>query len=135
MSLASILLRSRLPATVASPLSSWALPTVQRAVVGACPALPQIRSVWQEVIRQVPSEDPQKVGQLTFEDPDLADARMLRANRSEAPLRRRPNFVRHEKGWMRRKRQKMERRFLRLQEGVDELKAYIKFKQENKPEY
>lgn len=134
MSLASILLRSRLPVTGASPLSSWA---VQRAVVGAfCPsALPQIRSVWSEVIRQVPSEDPQKAGQLTFEDPDLADIRMLRANRSERPLRSKPNFVRHEKGWMRRKRQKMQKRFLRLQEGVNELKTYIKFKQENKPEY
>jgi hypothetical protein len=40
-----------------------------------------------------------------------------------APLRRRPNFVRHEKEWMRRKRMKMERRYLRLQEGVDELKV------------
>ena len=47
-----------------------------------------------------------------------------------APLRRRMRFVRHEKGWMRRKRLKMERRYLRLQEGVEELKAYIKFKQE-----
>jgi hypothetical protein len=47
-----------------------------------------------------------------------------------APLRRRIRFVRHEKGWMRRKRLKMERRYLRLQEGVEELKAYIKFKQE-----
>lgn len=53
----------------------------------------------------------------------------------EAPLRRRPNFVRHEKKWMRRKRTKMERRYLRLQEGVEELKAYIKFKQDNKPHY
>ena len=49
-----------------------------------------------------------------------------------APLRRRIRFVRHEKGWMRRKRLKMERRYLRLQEGVEELKAYIKFKQEYK---
>ena len=52
-----------------------------------------------------------------------------------APLRRRPNFVRHEKEWMRRKRLKMERRYLRMQEGVEELKAYIKFKQDNKPSY
>lgn len=41
-------------------------------------------------------------------------------------------FVRHEKGWMRRKRLKMERRYSRLQEGVEELKAYIQFKQEYK---
>ena len=53
----------------------------------------------------------------------------------QAPLRKRPNFVRHEKKWMRRKRLKMERRYLRLQEGVYELKAYIKFKQDNKPDY
>ena len=52
-----------------------------------------------------------------------------------APLRRRPNFVRHEKEWMRRKRLKMERRYLRMQEGVEELKAYIKFKQDNKPRF
>lgn len=49
-----------------------------------------------------------------------------------APLRRRVRFVRHEKGWMRRKRLKMERRYSRLQEGVEELKAYIQFKQEYK---
>ena len=112
------------------------------------------------------------VGKLVFEDPDLADTRMLRSMRAEgkfdailfycllvhiviltllftttttlhalrynyclAPLRRRTNFVRHEKQWMRRKRMKMERRYLRLQEGVEELKAYIKFKQDNKPGY
>jgi hypothetical protein len=28
---------------------------------------------------------------------------------------------------------KMERRFLRLQEGVEELQAYIKFKQDYRP--
>ena len=54
---------------------------------------------------------------------------------SAAPLRKRPNFVRHEKKWMRRKRLKMERRYLRLEEGVNELKAYIKFKQDNKPNW
>jgi hypothetical protein len=50
-----------------------------------------------------------------------------------APLRKRMRFVRHEKGWMRRKRLKMERRYSRLQEGVEELKAYIKFKQDYRP--
>ncbi len=44
------------------------------------------RSVWSEVIRQIPSDDPNKVGKLTFEDPDLADARMLRALRAEGML-------------------------------------------------
>jgi len=44
------------------------------------------RSVWSEVIRQVPSDDPNKAGQLTFEDPDLADSRMLRAVRAEGKL-------------------------------------------------
>eukprot|EP00986_Skeletonema_menzelii_P012451 scaffold6879_cov150-Skeletonema_menzelii.AAC.4 len=91
-----------------------------------------IRSVFSEVIRQIPSDDPKKQGMLTFEDPDLADARIGRNIRGESPLRRRMRFVRHEKGWMRRKRLKMERRYLRLQEGVEELKAYIKFKQEYK---
>eukprot|EP00578_Thalassiosira_sp_NH16_P016307 CAMPEP_0181127298 /NCGR_PEP_ID=MMETSP1071-20121207/28120_1 /TAXON_ID=35127 /ORGANISM="Thalassiosira sp., Strain NH16" /LENGTH=107 /DNA_ID=CAMNT_0023213021 /DNA_START=134 /DNA_END=457 /DNA_ORIENTATION=- len=28
----------------------------------------------EEVIRQVPSEDPNRAGQLTFEDPDITDA-------------------------------------------------------------
>ena len=52
-----------------------------------------------------------------------------------APLRRRTRFVRHEKEWMRKKRMKMERRYTRLQEGVEQMKAYIKFKQENKPDH
>mmetsp|Transcript_33053 Transcript_33053/g.79964 ORF Transcript_33053/g.79964 Transcript_33053/m.79964 type:complete len:141 (-) Transcript_33053:234-656(-) len=140
MSLASTILRSRLPfVAVSSPLSSWALPSVQRVTttVGSSPPLPvsQTRSVWQEVIRQVPSEDPNRAGQLTFEDPDITDARMVRAMRSETPLRRRPNFVRHEKKWMRRKRLTMEKRYTKLQEGVEQLKAYIKFKQDNKQDY
>ncbi len=54
------------------------------AVVGA--SLNQIRSVWQEVIRQVPSDDPNRVGKLTFEDPDLADTRMVRAMRAEGEI-------------------------------------------------
>ena len=29
----------------------------------------------------------------------------------------------------------MERRYTRLQEGVEQMKAYIKFKQENKPDH
>ena len=49
-----------------------------------------------------------------------------------APLRRRVKFVRHEKEWMKRKRLKAERRYFRLQEGIEELKTYIKFIQENK---
>jgi hypothetical protein len=36
---------------------------------------------------QVPSEDPNKVGKLTFEDPDLADTRMVRAVRAEGKRR------------------------------------------------
>ena len=45
----------------------------------------QIRKsgVWLEVIRQVPSEDPNRAGQLTFEDPDLADMRVNRVMRAE----------------------------------------------------
>ena len=50
-----------------------------------------------------------------------------------APLRRRKKFLRHEKGWMRRKRMKMERRHLRLHEQVEELKTFIKFKQDYRP--
>jgi hypothetical protein len=54
------------------------------SAVGA--SLNQIRSVWQEVIRQVPSDDPNRVGKLTFEDPDLADTRMVRAMRAEGEI-------------------------------------------------
>eukprot|EP01083_Nonionella_stella_P037852 103138_1 len=142
MSFASIL-RSRIPSKFASTLSSpWAFsPSVipkPLLAVGATQqtTLPQIiRSVWIEVVRQVPSEDPNKPGQMEFEDVDLADMRMVKALRAETPLRRRPNFVRHEKQWQRRKRLKMERRYMRLEEGVKELKAYIKFKQDNKPDW
>eukprot|EP01082_Thalassiosira_pseudonana_P007487 g6548.t1 g6548 contig23:717965-718530(-) len=133
MSFISII-RSRLTTTCRTSLSlMFPTATVQRAVASKQSSI-QMRSVWQEVIRQVPSEDPNKAGSMTFEDPDLADMRMGRANRAEAPLRRRTKFVRHEKGWMQRKRLKMERRYLRLQEGVEEMKNYIKFKQDNRPE-
>ena len=37
-------------------------------------------------MRQVPSDDPNKVGELTFEDRDLSDVRMLRAQRAESTL-------------------------------------------------
>eukprot|EP00984_Skeletonema_dohrnii_P017254 scaffold7812_cov109-Skeletonema_dohrnii-CCMP3373.AAC.2 len=144
MSLATIAF-SRLATKIITPLS-WAASSattpsttigstfLQRSgLVGSQYQLSSIRSVFSEVIRQVPSDDPQKQGMLTFEDPDLADARIVRNIRGESPLRRRKKFLRHEKGWMRRKRMKMERRHLRLHEQVEELKAYIKFKQEWRP--
>eukprot|EP00573_Skeletonema_grethae_P011641 CAMPEP_0201697178 /NCGR_PEP_ID=MMETSP0578-20130828/9829_1 /ASSEMBLY_ACC=CAM_ASM_000663 /TAXON_ID=267565 /ORGANISM="Skeletonema grethea, Strain CCMP 1804" /LENGTH=157 /DNA_ID=CAMNT_0048183273 /DNA_START=14 /DNA_END=487 /DNA_ORIENTATION=- len=115
-----------------SLISSAFLQRCSGGAIGSQQHQLSIRSVFSEVIRQVPSDDPQKQGMLTFEDPDLADARIGRNIRGESPLRRRPRFVRHEKGWMRRKRLKMERRYSRLQEGVEELKAYIHFKQEIK---
>jgi len=92
------------------------------------------RSNWQEVVRQIPSDDPNKAGQLTFEDVEVTDARMVRANRAELTLRRRPRFVRHEKKWQKKKRLQMESRYLRLKEGVEQLKTYIRFKKENAPE-
>ena len=88
MSLASIL-RTRFPSTIPT-LSSWTLRPIQRVVgvgIGNFKLLssPQIRrsGVWLEVIRQVPSEDPNRAGQLTFEDPDLADMRVNRVMRAE----------------------------------------------------
>jgi hypothetical protein len=89
MSLLSIL-RSSL--YTRPPISSacYSLPSLPGAVFGApIILLPQHarRSVWSEVVRQIPSDDPNKVGQLTFEDPDLADARMLRALRAEGMSR------------------------------------------------
>jgi len=53
--------------------------------------------------------------------------RMRRADNADAPLRRRVKMVRHEKEWMKRKRLKAERRYSKLQQGVEELQAYIKF--------
>uniref|UniRef100_A0A7S2KT48 Uncharacterized protein n=1 Tax=Skeletonema marinoi TaxID=267567 RepID=A0A7S2KT48_9STRA len=121
--------------SVATPSSTIGSAFLQRSgvLVGSQYQLSSIRSVFSEVIRQVPSDDPQKQGMLTFEDPDLADARIVRNIRGESPLRRRKKFLRHEKGWMRRKRMKMERRHLRLHEQVEELKTFIKFKQDYRP--
>eukprot|EP00584_Thalassiosira_punctigera_P014738 CAMPEP_0172552828 /NCGR_PEP_ID=MMETSP1067-20121228/47218_1 /TAXON_ID=265564 ORGANISM="Thalassiosira punctigera, Strain Tpunct2005C2" /NCGR_SAMPLE_ID=MMETSP1067 /ASSEMBLY_ACC=CAM_ASM_000444 /LENGTH=147 /DNA_ID=CAMNT_0013340891 /DNA_START=52 /DNA_END=492 /DNA_ORIENTATION=+ len=147
MSLASILLRSRISSAMISsssllPSRLAALPpqaAAASAVSGrqSLPS-PQIRcmsGVMMEVIRQVPSEDPNRAGELTFEDPDLTDARMKRMVRAEEPLRRKIKFTRHEKKWMKKKRLRMEKRYLRLKEGVEELKAYIQFKQDNKPDW
>lgn len=83
----------------------------------------------------MPSEDPNKPGKMEFEDVDIADMRMVKALRAEVPLRRRPNNVRHEKDWMIRKRLKAEKKYSKLERGVRELKAFIKFKQDNKPEW
>ena len=43
----------------------------------------QQRSLWQEVVRQIPSDDPSKAGQMVFEDVDLTDMRIGRATRAE----------------------------------------------------
>ena len=48
-------LASMLRSTLASPLTSWTYLAVQRAAFGA--SLTQIRSVWQEVVRQVSNND------------------------------------------------------------------------------
>jgi hypothetical protein len=107
MSLASIAF-SRLSTKVISPLSSTIIPklgSISSGGVGSGSSgsvislfqpqqllhhQPQpssitisIRSVFSEVIRQIPSDDPQKQGALTFEDPDLADARIGRNIRGE----------------------------------------------------
>src|SRR5210317_1666137 len=106
MSLASIAF-SRLSTKVITPLSSTIIPKLGSissggSVVSSSSAIslfqpqqllhhqPQpssilisIRSVFSEVIRQIPSDDPQKQGALTFEDPDLADARIGRNIRGE----------------------------------------------------
>ena len=69
--------------SVATPSTTVGSAFLQRSgVVGSQYQL-SIRSVFSEVIRQVPSDDPQKQGMLTFEDPDLADARIVRNIRGE----------------------------------------------------
>ena len=108
MSLASIAF-SRLSTKVITPLSSTVIPklgSISSGGVGSVSSAislfqPQqllhhhqpsskiiisIRSVFSEVIRQIPSDDPQKQGALTFEDPDLADARIGRNIRGECKL-------------------------------------------------
>ncbi len=47
----------------------------------------QSRSVWLEVIRQIPSDDPNRRGELAFENPDLADMRMRRADNADGKCR------------------------------------------------
>ena len=89
MSLASVAF-SRLATKIITPLS-WSAASssvsvfLQRsgAIGSQQHQLLSIRSVFSEVIRQVPSDDPQKQGMLTFEDPDLADARIGRNIRGE----------------------------------------------------
>jgi hypothetical protein len=48
-------LASMLRSTLASPLTTWTYLAVHRAAFGA--SLNQIRSVWQEVVRQVSNTD------------------------------------------------------------------------------
>jgi hypothetical protein len=94
MSLASVAF-SRLATKIINP-QSWLAATTTTPTIGA--AFLQrsgivgshhhqknlsIRSVFSEVIRQIPSDDPKKQGKLTFEDPDLADARIGRNIRGE----------------------------------------------------
>lgn len=101
MSLASIAF-SRLSTKFISPLSSTIIPNLGSISGGGSssvvsffqpqqllhqpqpsPLVISIRSVFSEVIRQIPSDDPQKHGSLTFEDPDLADSRIGRNIRGE----------------------------------------------------
>lgn len=66
-------------------------PTVKNLSWGSLPSAnnfsgiidSQSRSVWLEVIRQIPSDDPNRRGELTFENPDLADMRMRRADNAD----------------------------------------------------
>ena len=86
-------LRSNI-ATAASPL----IIVAQRSWTISPPAAAHRWSgTWQEVIRQIPSDDPNMVGKLVFEDPDLADTRMLRSMRAEGKVdsstRRDEDFV------------------------------------------
>lgn len=75
------ILRSNI-ATAVSPLiivarRSW------KTISPSAAATRRWSGIWQEVIRQIPSDDPNMVGKLVFEDPDLADTRMLRSMRAE----------------------------------------------------
>jgi len=59
------------------------LPTTMTSTIIPSLSAFQQRSIWTEVVRQIPSEDPQRAGQMTFEDVDVADMRIARALRAE----------------------------------------------------
>ena len=88
------------------------------------------RSYWQEVVRG--TVDPRD-GRNRYEDPENATQRSGRAQNAEGLLRRAGRYRRYEKPWMKKKRLANERAYRNQKRGVDELKMYIQYVQENTP--
>ena len=88
------------------------------------------RSYWREVLRY--SANPKNPKQVKFEDPENMALRSARAQNAEGLLRRQNNYLRYEKPWMKRKNLKMAIKYRRMERGVNDLKAYVKYVQDVK---
>ena len=130
--LVSSVLRRPLGATIPSPLA--AASTTAATTIGpttSSTTTTAARSYWQEVVRG--TVDPRD-GRNRYEDPENAAQRSGRAQNAEGLLRRAGRYRRYEKPWMKKKRLANERAYRNQKRGVDELKMYIQFVQQNTPD-
>lgn len=125
--LVSSVLRRPLGATIPRPFPA----TSTAAVSASEPITTPTRSYWQEVVRG--TIDPRD-GRNRYEDPENAANRSGRAQNAEGLLRRAGRYRRYEKPWMKKKRLANERAYRNQKRGVDELKMYIQFVQQNTPD-
>lgn len=126
--LVSSVLRRPLGATIPSP---FAASTTAAATIEPISTTTSTRSYWQEVVRG--TVDPRD-GRNRYEDPENATQRSGRAQNAEGLLRRAGRYRRYEKPWMKKKRLANERAYRNQKRGVDELKMYIQFVQQNTPD-
>lgn len=126
--LVSSVLRRPLGATISSP---FAATSTAAAASASEPITTTTRSYWQEVVRG--TIDPRD-GRNRYEDPENAANRSGRAQNAEGLLRRAGRYRRYEKPWMKKKRLANERAYRNQKRGVDELKMYIQFVQQNTPD-
>ena len=130
--LVSSVLRRPLGATIPSPFA--AASTTAATTIGpttSSTTTTTTRSYWQEVVRG--TVDPRD-GRNRYEDPENAAQRSGRAQNAEGLLRRAGRYRRYEKPWMKKKRLANERAYRNQKRGVDELKMYIQFVQQNTPD-
>eukprot|EP00978_Attheya_sp_CCMP212_P024784 scaffold78515_cov46-Attheya_sp.AAC.2 len=106
--------------------------TAPVAVAAAATLQQSSRSYWKEVLR--PIQDP-KSKEWKYEKPEKMAMRSEAATRSEGILARHSRYVEYEKPWMRNKRLKSEKIYKSQKRGVEELKKYIEFVNENKNDY
>ena len=135
--LVSSVLRRPLGATIPSPfaaVSTTAAAAPATTTIGpitSSTTTTATRSYWQEVVRG--TVDPRD-GRNRYEDPENAAQRSGRAQNAEGLLRRAGRYRRYEKPWMKKKRLANERAYRNQKRGVDELKMYIQFVQQNTPD-